>query len=312
MTKVKSRGKSAKSSREPQICECAGTEHTFWLNCVNCGKLACELESSFPTCTFCHKDWNTFMPNEEDSIDIEFSKLGVEGTSAHDRAIQERDRLLHYASQNEQRMSVVDDQSDYYEIHARGSEWLSEEDRTIAMAKEKDRREDVAAFQKEFGTYQVHLDLLNQSVSLGGPKEAPGNSQSADSLSEDMARSLTLQSGRNTNAIASLQARHRAAQVTNKSTAPQMEDNNLLSKNTALARSDSKFDETNIFSQEPTSSPAERNPLCPNDLACFLDKAYTKTGAMKNITQAPAKNQRLQSFSYWRDSGSEISSEEES
>ncbi|CRK87434.1 CLUMA_CG001235, isoform A [Clunio marinus] len=112
-------------------CECQAGKHKLVNNCLKCGRIVCEQEGS-GACFFCG---NLVCSEEELKVINSQSKKGEilkktlleqKRPKGLEEAIAQRDRLLEYDRQSEQRTTVIDDESDYFKSN---SVWLSEEEK---------------------------------------------------------------------------------------------------------------------------------------------------------------------------------------
>lgn len=102
-----------------KLCNCMAVEHDLVGNCLACGKIVCAVEGR-GSCLFCghtvlpkgmHPDT---LPDERNFID----------------AVSHKQKLLEYEQTSEQRLRLIDDQTDWYEVAA--NPWLSNEAREEA------------------------------------------------------------------------------------------------------------------------------------------------------------------------------------
>lgn len=102
-----------------KLCNCMAVDHELVGNCLACGKIVCAVEGR-GSCLFCghtvlpkgmHPDT---LPDERNFID----------------AVSHKQKLLEYEKTSEQRLRLIDDQTDWYEVAA--NPWLSNEAREEA------------------------------------------------------------------------------------------------------------------------------------------------------------------------------------
>lgn len=120
--KVISLAEAAKGSivfQKGKPCSCQARRHRLISNCLSCGKIVCEQEGEGP-CNFC----GALVLREGSSyagLDESLPLL----TEAEEAAEAYAKRLVDYDRNSAARTTVIDDQSDYYEIE--GNSWLSKE-----------------------------------------------------------------------------------------------------------------------------------------------------------------------------------------
>ena len=122
MGKVVSLAEAAKGSfvfQQGKPCPCQARQHRLMSNCLSCGKIVCEQEGEGP-CSFCGalvlKEGSTYDGLEESTAPTSDAKFAAEAYAK---------RLVEYDRNSAARTTVIDDQSDYYEIE--GNNWLSNE-----------------------------------------------------------------------------------------------------------------------------------------------------------------------------------------
>lgn len=100
-------------------CSCQARRHRLVSNCLSCGKIVCEQEGEGP-CNFC----GALVLGESSSYaGLEESLPPLSDAEAAAEAYAKR--LVDYDRNSAARTTVIDDQSDYYEID--GNSWLSKE-----------------------------------------------------------------------------------------------------------------------------------------------------------------------------------------
>lgn len=121
--KVISLAEAAKGSivfQQGKPCSCQARQHRLVSNCLSCGKIVCEQEGEGP-CQFCGalvlKEGSTYAGLEES-----FAPPLSDAEAAAEAFAK---RLVEYDRNSAARTTVIDDQSDYYEIE--GNSWLSKE-----------------------------------------------------------------------------------------------------------------------------------------------------------------------------------------
>lgn len=120
--KVISLAEAAKGSivfQQGKPCSCQARQHRLISNCLSCGKIVCEQEGEGP-CQFCGalvlKEGSTYAGLEEGLAPLSDAEAAAEAYTK---------RLVDYDRNAAARTTVIDDQSDYYEIE--GNSWLSKE-----------------------------------------------------------------------------------------------------------------------------------------------------------------------------------------
>ena len=131
-----------------QVCACQAVEHALVGNCRSCGKIICVQEGLGP-CSFCGVEYTGKLgakppppplpPVAEAAVRAEEEEREHEGDAADEagvdaataKAIEAKDRLVHFDRTSMQRTTVIDDQSDYFAIDSnqvrpvapRGAPW---------------------------------------------------------------------------------------------------------------------------------------------------------------------------------------------
>ncbi|XP_039124832.1 activating signal cointegrator 1 [Dioscorea cayenensis subsp. rotundata] len=162
--KVISLAEAAKGSivfQQGKPCSCQARRHKLVSNCLSCGKIVCEQEGEGP-CSFCG-----VLVLREGSTYAGLDELVVPHSDAEAAAEAYAKRLVEYDRNSAARTTVIDDQSDYYEIE--GNSWLSAEEKDLLMKKQKEIEEANEAQRKKV---IVTFDLLGRKV-LVNRDEAP-------------------------------------------------------------------------------------------------------------------------------------------
>nr|CCC48095.1 conserved hypothetical protein [Trypanosoma vivax Y486] len=166
------------STAVPQLefseCGCFATEHDFRGNCANCGRIICERES-YETCYKCGLDPSLCVAYEIKVQDGVLSAAAQQkNREAYEAAVARRDELLKHSENRTKRTKVIDDQAAV--LLAPKHAWMTPSERHKADKDEAlaERKRKVAAMHRMTGAYTVHLDIMNQNVSLGCP-EPPSN-----------------------------------------------------------------------------------------------------------------------------------------
>lgn len=120
--KVVSLAEAAKGSivfQKGKPCSCQARQHLLVSNCLSCGKIVCEQEGEGP-CNFCGalvlKEGSSYAGLEQGLSLITEAEAAAEAYAK---------RLVEYDRNAAARTTVIDDQSDYYEME--GNSWLSKE-----------------------------------------------------------------------------------------------------------------------------------------------------------------------------------------
>jgi len=100
-------------------CACQARRHNLVSNCLSCGKIVCEQEGEGP-CNFCGalvlKEGSSYAGLEESLPPLSETEAAAEAYAK---------RLVDYDRNAAARTTVIDDQSDYYELDS--NTWLSKE-----------------------------------------------------------------------------------------------------------------------------------------------------------------------------------------
>lgn len=120
--KVISLAEAAKGSivfQKGKPCSCQARRHGLVSNCISCGKIVCEQEGEGP-CNFCGalvlREGSTYAGLDEGVMVVTDAEAAAEAYAK---------RLVEYDRDSAARTTVIDDQSDYYEMD--GNTWLSNE-----------------------------------------------------------------------------------------------------------------------------------------------------------------------------------------
>ncbi|TXG50475.1 hypothetical protein EZV62_022999 [Acer yangbiense] len=156
--KVISLAEAAKGSiifQQGKPCSCQARQHGLISNCLSCGKIVCEQEGEGP-CLFCGalvlKEGSTYAGLEEGSVPLSDVEAAAEAYAK---------RLVDYDRNAAARTTVIDDQSDYYEIE--GNSWLSKEEKELLQKKREEVEE---AERAKRNRVVVTFDLLGRKVLL--------------------------------------------------------------------------------------------------------------------------------------------------
>ncbi|KAF9671476.1 hypothetical protein SADUNF_Sadunf12G0051700 [Salix dunnii] len=156
--KVVSLAEAAKGSfvfQQGKPCPCQARQHRLVSNCLACGKIVCEQEGEGP-CSFCGalvlKEGSTYAGLEESMPPISDAEFAAEAYAK---------RLVDYDRNSAARTTVIDDQSDYYEIE--GNSWLSNEEKQLLRKKQEETEEAELAKRNKV---VVTFDLVGRKVIL--------------------------------------------------------------------------------------------------------------------------------------------------
>ncbi|KAF8399469.1 hypothetical protein HHK36_015334 [Tetracentron sinense] len=154
--KVVSLAEAAKGSivfQQGKPCLCQARRHRLVSNCLSCGKIVCEQEGEGP-CSFCGalvlKEGSTYAGLEESGLPLSDAEAAAEAFSK---------RLVDYDRNSAARTTVIDDQSDYYEIE--GNSWLSIEEKEHLKKKQQEIEEAERARRSKV---VVTFDLVGRKV----------------------------------------------------------------------------------------------------------------------------------------------------
>uniref|UniRef100_A0A2P2MZQ8 Uncharacterized protein n=1 Tax=Rhizophora mucronata TaxID=61149 RepID=A0A2P2MZQ8_RHIMU len=154
--KVISLAEAAKGSivfQQGKPCSCQARQHRLVSNCLSCGKIICEQEGEGP-CSFCGalvlKEGSTYAGLEEGLAPLSDAEAAAEAYAK---------RLIEYDQNSAARTTVIDDQSDYYEIE--GNSWLSKEEKELLRKKQEEIEE---AERVQRNKVVVTFDLLGRKV----------------------------------------------------------------------------------------------------------------------------------------------------
>lgn len=137
-------------------CYCMAREHDLIGNCMACGKIVCALEGR-GACLFCGHQV--------------VAKGEVPGSipekASFIQALKHKDKLIDYDRNAEERLAVIDDQNDWYDIA--DNTWLSAEDREQARLNALAQQKRVEEAQKLI-SLSINFQSGNASVEIGGKK----------------------------------------------------------------------------------------------------------------------------------------------
>ena len=164
-----------------RACECQATRHRLVGNCLACGRVVCQQEGPGP-CLFCGalvggSDAGKGSPVEV-ATGAAAGAASTEGTSEEElRAIAFKETLLTYDREASKRTTVIDDQSDFFEIESNA--WLSHEEKGALMQRQRVLEEAEERRRKDF---RVTIDLVSREVRAGAAGEEGSGSGEGSGL----------------------------------------------------------------------------------------------------------------------------------
>ncbi|KAL1814739.1 hypothetical protein ACET3Z_017313 [Daucus carota] len=171
--KVISLAEAAKGTivyQQGKPCSCQARRHRLISNCLSCGKIVCEQEGEGP-CNFC----GALVLREGSSYaGLEVSEIPLSDTEVAAQAYAKR--LVDYDRNSAARTTVIDDQSDYYNIE--GNSWISPEEKELLRKKQEEIEEDERAKRSKV---VMTFDLVGRKVLMN-----------EDEISEEFQNSLLL------------------------------------------------------------------------------------------------------------------------
>lgn len=122
--------------RRGEPCDCQARRHNLVNNCLGCGKIICEQEGEGP-CNFCGSEvWHSdrhvkhlIGPSEQIS-------------ESEEKANVLKNKLLEYDRNEKSQTTIIDDQSDYFNIE--GNSWLSPEEKKELQREELEKAENIS------------------------------------------------------------------------------------------------------------------------------------------------------------------------
>ncbi|KAG8379180.1 hypothetical protein BUALT_Bualt07G0061400 [Buddleja alternifolia] len=156
--KVVSLAEAAKGSivfQKGKPCSCQARRHRLVSNCLSCGKIVCEQEGEGP-CNYCGA-----LVLREGSAYAGLDDGGVVVTDAEVAAEAYAKRLVEYDRNSAARTTVIDDQSDYYDME--GNTWLSMEEKELLRKKKEEEEE---AERAKRNKVVITFDMLGRKVLL--------------------------------------------------------------------------------------------------------------------------------------------------
>ena len=164
-------------------CECQATRHRLVGNCVACGRVVCKQEGPGP-CLFCGAPVGVGSGEGGDGRgdcgggggpgggSREATTAAAAGDSvpseAERKAVAFKETLLTYDREASKRTTVIDDQSDFFEIESNA--WLSKEEKGELIQRQRVLEEAEERRRKDF---RVTIDLVGKQVTAA-PREEEG------------------------------------------------------------------------------------------------------------------------------------------
>lgn len=102
-------------------CECQARKHQLINNCLRCGRIICEQEGSGP-CLFCgnlvctEEEKKMIRSSTKKGENLKKSLMEQNRPKGWEEALAQRNRLLEYDRSSEKRTTVIDDESDYFQV----------------------------------------------------------------------------------------------------------------------------------------------------------------------------------------------------
>ncbi|CAI9102196.1 OLC1v1000428C2 [Oldenlandia corymbosa var. corymbosa] len=156
--KVVSLAEASKGSivfQQGKPCSCQARQHRLISNCLSCGKIVCEQEGEGP-CNFCGalvlREGSSYAGLQEGVVPLTEAEAVAEAYAK---------RLVDYDRNSAARTTVIDDQSDYYEIE--NNTWLSKEEKELLMKKREEIEE---AERAKRNKVVISFDLVGRKVSI--------------------------------------------------------------------------------------------------------------------------------------------------
>lgn len=154
--KVVSLAEASKGSiifQQGKPCSCQARRHRLVSNCLSCGKIVCEQEGEGP-CNFCGalvlREGSSYAGLNEGDVPLSEAEAVAEAYAK---------RLVEYDRNSAARTTVIDDQSDYYQIE--GNSWLSKEEKELIRKKREEIEE---AERAQRSKVVMTFDLVGRKV----------------------------------------------------------------------------------------------------------------------------------------------------
>lgn len=122
--------------RRGEPCDCQARRHNLVNNCLGCGKVICEQEGEGP-CSFCGSEvWHHDRPIQH------LRGPSEQILESEEKANVLKNKLLAYDRNEKSQTTIIDDQSDYFNID--GNSWLSPEEKKKLQREELEKAENVS------------------------------------------------------------------------------------------------------------------------------------------------------------------------
>jgi len=146
-----------------QACECQATRHRLVGNCVACGRVVCQQEGPGP-CLFCGALVGVGSSEGGGGQGrgggaAVAAATGPAPSDAERKAVAFKETLLTYDREASKRTTVIDDQSDFFEIESNA--WLSKEEKGELMQRQRILEE---AEERRRRDFRVTIDLVGKQV----------------------------------------------------------------------------------------------------------------------------------------------------
>ncbi|XP_026463973.1 activating signal cointegrator 1 [Ctenocephalides felis] len=151
-------------------CDCEASKHDLINNCLKCGRIVCAQEGSGP-CLFCgelvcsNEEKNVLRQNTDRSDSLLNRLKDQKRPKGWEQALLQRNKLVEYDKNSEQRTRVIDDESDYFNST---SVWLT-----------KSEKAQIEKFAKEMHE-KKHKSRANKSIILDFAGRTVTESKQAD------------------------------------------------------------------------------------------------------------------------------------
>ncbi|TPX32074.1 hypothetical protein SmJEL517_g04739 [Synchytrium microbalum] len=159
-------------------CDCLASKHGLLTNCLNCGRVICNLEGP-GECFTCKslvvsKDQQrqqlaARVIQRRDSVDAVYEISQEQGQrEAFDRAERTKERLLEYDRNSTQRTKVHDSASDFDLDAAAQDKWSTPEQRALALRKAQQQKR---AEEEKSRRRVMTIDVVNKRVTVMQPTD---------------------------------------------------------------------------------------------------------------------------------------------
>ena len=151
----------SKIPKHRQICYCQCQQHPLVNNCINCGKVVCELEGEGP-CLFCGA-WVDRESTYDLSEIYDFDDKEKENEDAsilnikYQEALRHRNRLIQFDNDAIARLKVLDEKADWWAMEK--NPWLSNAEREYAKQMKKVEEDRSKEIDKKMNV-NINLDTM--------------------------------------------------------------------------------------------------------------------------------------------------------